>query len=84
MKFRKLTKAEEETHGIKCSIIRDDNKLRCTRKVQFAVDPNDDVPTDFYCGGHFQELRQLAINSGEQIEDLDQPTTNATDEIKPL
>lgn len=82
MIFRKLTKQEEETHGIQCAIIRDDNKLQCTRKVQFYCEYNGNA--EFLCGGHFQEIRQLAINGGEEVTDFDEPINKATDEIKPL
>ena len=87
--YRKTTIKEDETYGLKCNIIKD-NQMQCTRRVTRVTvhEPSPNLyntatdlylyAADFYwCEGHFQVLLQKAVAAKEDVLDLDAPKENA-------
>jgi hypothetical protein len=77
--FRKTTRAEDETWGIKCGVIKTGLNLQCSRRVTRVVNYNL-----YYCEGHFQVLKQKAEAAKDYLNDLDEPKENATGQTEPL
>ena len=77
--FRKITKQEDETWGIKCVVIKTGLNLQCTRRVTRFVNYKD-----YMCEGHFQVLKQKEEAASGYVNDLDEPKEEVSGKSEPL
>jgi hypothetical protein len=71
--FRRTTKYEDETYGIKCVVLKE-NSMQCERKPAWVLNNR------YFCNGHFQTEQQIARNTKEVFNNLDNPTENTQTE----